>query len=76
MNRGSRYKDKEKLRATNAAQKRRYRLRTGGGYRLSMTWTEAEDRAVLAHSIPDRELAERIGRSVQAIHVRRSRLRG
>ena len=38
-------------------------------------WTEREDRMVLAHEIPDRELAAKIGRSVQAIQVRRSRIR-
>lgn len=37
-------------------------------------WTQEEDRAVARHDVPDRVLAERLGRSVQAIQVRRARL--
>jgi hypothetical protein len=42
-----------------------------GGYRF---WTQQEDREVIAHAISDRELSRKIGRSVQAIQIRRSRL--
>lgn len=38
-------------------------------------WTEAEINMVLEHSIPDRDLAEKIGRSVAAIHSKRSLLK-
>lgn len=38
-------------------------------------WTDDDDEQVLAHAIPDRELSERIGRGVQAIQLRRSRLK-
>ncbi len=38
-------------------------------------WTKQEDKAVLAHDIPDAELSKKIMRSVQAIQIRRSRLK-
>jgi hypothetical protein len=38
-------------------------------------WTEAEDARVLAHTIPDRELAVQIRRGVKAIQLRRAKLR-
>lgn len=39
-----------------------------------LAWTQDEDNQVLAHSIPDRELSAKIGRSLNAIHVRRTRI--
>lgn len=38
-------------------------------------WTTQHDALVLQHSITDRELSEQIGHSVQAIQIRRCRLR-
>lgn len=38
-------------------------------------WTDAEDRQVLARDMTDRDLSAKIGRSVQAIQVRRARIR-
>jgi len=69
------YTDKGKATRTATLQKRRYRARTGSGIYERREWTGAEDQAVLAHAIPDRELAPKLERSVQAIQVRRSRLR-
>lgn len=53
-----------------------YRARTGSGTgpRLREPWTSDEDAAVIAHAVPDRDLAEQLGRSVQAIAMRRWRL--
>lgn len=39
-------------------------------------WTLAEDAMVLEHSMTDAELSKRIGHSVMAIQIRRSRLSG
>ena len=39
------------------------------------SWSAAEDAMVLEHSITDHELSEKIGRSVKAIQIRRSRLK-
>lgn len=38
-------------------------------------WTEDEDFLILTSSLPDKELIEKLGRSMQAIHLRRWRLR-
>lgn len=60
----------------NARRRRNYergRASATGGYRY---WEQEEDRAIMAEDRPtDRELAEKLGRSVQAIQVRRTRLR-
>lgn len=58
------------------AEKVAYRQRTGShtGPNLHTRWTPDEDELVLAHAVADRVLAQTIGRSVGAIHVRRNRL--
>lgn len=38
-------------------------------------WSDEEDKLVLEHSITDRELSQKIERSVEAIQVRRTRLK-
>lgn len=53
---------------------RRYYARTAYLYK-PRPWSDDDDRAVLAHDVPDRELSERIGRSMKAISNRRWRLR-
>lgn len=53
---------------------KRYYARTAFLYK-ARPWSEKEDIAVLAHEIPDRELSERIERSMKAISNRRWRLR-
>lgn len=60
-----------------AESQRRYRERTGAGTAANRygRWTEEQDQRVLAHSIPDRDLAKEFGRSVNAIGVRRSKLK-
>jgi hypothetical protein len=61
---------------------RRYSQRTGsepgdfGGHKRGRkSWDAEEDRLVLEHAVPDRQLAEEIDRTVRAIAMRRSRLR-
>lgn len=58
----------------NERRQRNY-AQTAGAPNTRAEWTEREDKLVLAHTIPDRELAEKIGRSVQAIQIRRSRIK-
>lgn len=67
--RASKYVDKERLRKTRNAQRLRYYRKTSKYERRA--WTCAEDDLVLAHSIPDSLLSEKIARSVAAIQVRR-----
>lgn len=56
------------------AEKRRYRRRTGS-FLYRRPWTPAEDALILLRPKPDRELALELRRSVQAIQVRRSRIK-
>lgn len=69
------YQDLDLWRETKRKQKRRYRSRTGSNKYLPHQWSDSEDQQVLRHERPDRELAKQIGHSVQAIQVRRCRLR-
>lgn len=69
------YKNMDKYHATRRAQIRRYLKRTGSGKYEPRSWTEDEDRRVIAHSIPDRELGKQIHRSVAAISGRRHKLK-
>ena len=73
-NRQHLYKDKDKARATNKAQKLRYRRKTQL-YSGKPRWTLKEDKLVLDHTISDTELSFMIHRSVQAIQIRRHRLK-
>lgn len=69
------YADMRKYRDYMRRGKRAYRERTGSGLYPPRPWTAAEDEAVIAHEVTDRELSERLARSVQAIQVRRARLK-
>ena len=59
----------------NEYRQRNYAQTAADARNSRAEWTEREDKMVLAHSIPDRELAAKIGRSVQAIQIRRSRIK-
>jgi hypothetical protein len=74
MNRRRTYADDEKAKRTAAHQKMRYRRRTGSFYGRHY-WTSPDDGLVLAHALPDRVLAERLGVSVSAIQDRRYNLK-
>lgn len=69
------YRDLDKYRKTRMNQKRRYRLRTGSGLYKRRAWTDEEDRLVISHEIADVDLSVLIKRSVQAIQVRRNRIK-
>ena len=64
----------QRQREAKRRQHRRYYAETAFLYK-PCPWTEKEDRLVLAHEIPDRELSKKIGRSMKAISNRRRRLR-
>lgn len=59
---------------SRARSRARNYAQTQGGPNTGKWWTQAEDDRVLAHDTTDRELAAELGRSVQGIQVRRSRL--
>ena len=74
MNRKKNYRDKEKARQTAKKQKKRYYDRTSGIYDRRL-YTAEEDRIIMEHKIPDREISELIKRSQRSILLRRYRLR-
>ena len=69
------YKDIDRWRKIRNEAKRRYAERTGSNLYEPKHYTEGEDKLILEHSIPDRFLANKLGRSVSAIQMRRCRLR-
>lgn len=74
MNRKNAYKDMDKYRETVQKQKLRYYRQTQTGCRMP-GWSYYEDRVVIAHEIPDREISLILGRSVSAIQHRRCLLK-
>lgn len=73
MNRKKDYKDMTKYAKTKKAYYKRYYGKTA--VYEPHSWSAAEDAMVLEHSIIDHELSEKIGRSVEAIQIRRSKLK-
>lgn len=71
----SSYKNVDLFRKCRERHKAKYRERTGSGKFEKREWTQHEINMVLAHDIPDRELSEKISRSVSAIQIMRSKLR-
>lgn len=65
----------DKYYQTRRAQVRRYCLRTGSGQYPKRRWSDEEDCKVLAHSVSDRQLSKQIRRSVEAIQIRRCKLK-
>lgn len=72
-NRKNKYTDMEKFRNTWNIQKRRYYAKTA--VYPPNPWLPEHDKAVLEHSITDTELSKLIGHSVEAIQVRRCKLK-
>lgn len=66
-------KDQERFRISRNAQRKRYYKKTA--IYEPNPWTEEQDKCVLKHIITDTELSDLIGHSVQAIQLRRLRLK-
>ena len=61
----------------NDRRRRNYAAGAAGATRIRDPWEQHEDKAILSPERPtDRELAARLGRTVQAIQIRRTRLGG
>lgn len=71
----SKFKDLNKFRIYRERCKTRYRARTGSNRYKPREWTKEELRMVQSHEISDRELSEKIDRSVGAIQTARHRLK-
>ena len=54
--------------------KRRYYAKTAFAMNHRLRFTDEEIQMIKDHNIPDTELAKKMGRSVQAIQTKRSRL--
>lgn len=68
------------MKTKNPAKRNEYRQRnyaqTQNAPNAGKEWTDSEDRMVRARQVSDRELALKLGRSVQSIQIRRSRIGG
>lgn len=64
--------------AWDAEAKLRWRRQSGSPGVVGQggpSYTADDDRAILAHAIPDRDLAAQLGRSITAIQIRRHHLK-
>lgn len=75
MNRKKNYKNLDKYRKTCNNQMKRYYDKTVNARNSRQKWTEEEKQLVVEHSITDKELSEKIGRSMKAINVMRVKLK-
>ena len=69
------YKDMEKYKEYKRRSQKKYREKTNAGKYPKRGYTFKEDMMILEQSMTDRELAEKLQRSVGAIQHRRNRLR-
>ena len=69
------YADLEKYKRYKKEYQKRYRKKTNAGKYPKREWTFKEDMMVLEHSMTDRELAEKLQRSIGAIQSRRHNLK-
>lgn len=60
--------------ARNEARARNYAQTRVNARNARRRWSQEEDRIIARRDASDRELSARLGRSVQAIQVRRARL--
>ena len=76
VKRRSKFNSEESYLICERRWKANYRRNTGAFINYSpVQWEKWEDKMVLEHSIPDRDLSKKIHRSVSAIQIRRSRLK-
>lgn len=59
----------------NGLKKRNYQKGRKNDYCSRLAWTDQDERFIVESDLTDRQLAEKIGRSVAAIQIKRSRLR-
>lgn len=71
----NKYTDSEKYARYKRGYQKRYRKNTNAVVYPRRSYTLKEDELILLQEIPDRELAQKLKRSVCAIQIRRARLR-
>ncbi len=67
------YKDNDRFIETRNRQRKRYYRKTATFCKVE--WTAEQEKLVLEHSMTDTELSAIIGHSVQAIQIRRYKLK-
>lgn len=75
MNNKNGYADLEKWRKNCHDQRLRYYRKTQNARNSYKRWSKQEVEMVLRHDISDTELSVKLGRSVQAIQLKRSRMK-
>jgi len=75
MNRKNQYKDMEKWREARNRQRARYYGKTSNAKNSGQPYTLKEMGLILDHNITDSELSKMLGRSVESIQIKRSRLK-
>ena len=58
-----------------ASKSRYYAKSEEGAIHKNRRWTQVELRELMAHSILDKDLAKKLGRSVRALQVQRAKVR-
>ena len=71
MNRKKYYKNIEKWRETCHKQRLKYYRKTAYSENHRKPWTNEEIEIVMAHELPDHSISKIIGRSVEAIQLKR-----
>lgn len=71
----STYTDNEPRKRGRAKYNRKYYARTAFSRNYNAPWSKTEESLVMRHEIPDRELAELLGRSIGSIQLKRARLK-
>lgn len=69
------YADPEKYRKYKREYQKRYRKKANAGKYPRRGYTIKEDEMILEQVVPDRELAEKLQRSITAIQLRRHNLK-
>lgn len=72
----NRYKDSKKAQEYRKKQrKQNYEKSRKNAFASNQPWTSAEIDMILSNDLNDREISEKIGRSVQAIQGKRNRIK-
>lgn len=73
MNRKNKYKNKEKWKETCNSQRRKYYKKTAYAINHRKKWNEEEIKIIMEHKICDRDISKLLGRSMNAIQVKRAK---
>ena len=75
MLRKSQYRDLEKFKKTKREQQKRYYRKTQNAPNKGQRWTSEEIEMIMAKDVSDKELSQRLGRSMRAILCKRHKIK-